>query len=115
MAAKKGPFEQFGPFILFKKLETDALGDLWRASRIEGGQLGELIALRRITGGNRDAFMQSVALARQVVPQLTGTSFAKHQEIDLVSFDNKGVPYIAHEYSGGRSLRHIIDRARGGT
>ena len=26
-----------------------------------------------------------------------------------------GVPSIAHAYSGGRSLRHIIDRARGGS
>jgi serine/threonine protein kinase len=49
-------------------------------------------------------------VARQIVPQLTGTSFAKHQEIDTVN----NVPYIAHEYSGGRSLRHILDRARGG-
>lgn len=111
MAAKNRPFEQFGSFILFKKLEADALGDLWRASRIEGTQLGEVIALRRISGGNREAFVESTTLARQVVPQLTGTSFAKHQEIDLVN----GVPYIAHEYGGGRSLRHIIDRARGGT
>ena len=50
MAAKNRPFEQFGSFILFKKLEADALGDLWRASRIEGSQLGEVIALRRISG-----------------------------------------------------------------
>lgn len=110
MAAKNRPYEQFGAFILFKKLETDALGDLWRAGRIEGSQLGEIVALRRLTGGNREAFVSSAGGARQVVPQLTGTSFAKHQEIDVAS----GVPYIAHEYGGGRSLRHIIDRARGG-
>jgi TonB family protein len=110
MAAKNRPYEQFGSFILFKKLETDALGDLWRAGRIEGSQLGEVVALRRLTGGNREAFVSSAGGARQVVPQLTGTSFAKHQEIDIVN----GVPYIAHEYGGGRSLRHIIDRARGG-
>ncbi len=110
MAAKNRPYEQFGSFILFKKLEADALGDLWRAGRIDGSQLGEVVALRRITGGSREAFVSSTAVARQVVPQLTGTSFAKHQEIDVVS----GAPYIAHEYGGGRSLRHVIDRARGG-
>jgi protein TonB len=110
MAAKNRPYEQFGAFILFKKLESDALGDLWRAGRVENGQLGSLAAVRRLTGGNREAFVASAMVARQIVPQLTGTSFAKHQEIDTVN----GVPYIAQEYGGGRSLRHIIDRARGG-
>src|SRR5258708_364514 len=83
MAAKNRPYEQFGAFILFKKLEADALGDLWRAGRIEGSQLGEVVALRRLTGGNREAFVSSAGGARQVVPQLTGTSSAKHQEIDI--------------------------------
>src|SRR5436190_1824843 len=78
MAAKNRPYEQFGSFILFKKLEADALGDLWRAGRIEGSQLGEVVALRRLTGGNRDAFVSSAGGARQVVPQLTGTSFGQH-------------------------------------
>jgi hypothetical protein len=40
MAARNKPFDQFGPYILFKKLETDSLGELWRAGRVEGGQLG---------------------------------------------------------------------------
>src|SRR5258708_32442739 len=111
MAAKNRPYEQFGSFILFKKLESDGLGDLCGAGRIDNGQLGSVLAVRRLSGGNREGFALSAAIARQLVPQLTGTSFAKHQEIDAVN----GVPYIAHEYSGGRSLRHTTDRARGGT
>src|SRR5204863_75515 len=42
-------------------------------------------------------------------PLLTGTTFAKDQVIDVLN----GTPFIAHEYGGGRSLRHIVDRARG--
>src|SRR5258708_17303939 len=110
MAAKNRPYEQFGSFILFKKLESDGLGDLWRAGRIDNGQLGSVLAVRRLSGGNREGFALSAATARQLVPQLTGTSFAKHQEIDSVN----GVPYIAHEYGGGRLPRHILRRARGG-
>src|SRR5204863_224087 len=34
MAARNKPYDQFGPYILFKKLESDSLGDLWRAGRI---------------------------------------------------------------------------------
>ena len=110
MAAKSKPYEQFGPYILFKKLESDALGDLWRAARIDGNALGPTVALRRLIGGNREAMLASIDVARQVAPLLTGPSFARDQVIDEVG----GVPFIAHDYAGGRSLRHVVDRARGG-
>jgi TonB family protein len=109
MSAKNRPYEQFGPFILFKKLETDALGDLWRAGRVDGEQLGPIMAVRRLLGGNRAALVESAADANQLVPLLSGTTFAKDQTIDVAN----GVPFVAHEYSGGRSLRHVVDRARG--
>ena len=111
MAAKNRPYEQFGTFILFRKLETDSLGDLWRAGRVDGSNLGPTLALRRLSGGNRAAMTQSAAAASELVPLLKGTTFAKEQTIDVVN----GIPFVAHEYSGGRSLRHIVDRARGGT
>ncbi len=110
MAAKSKPYEQFGPYILFKKLESDALGDLWRAGRIENNALGTTVALRRLTGGDREAIVSAISLARQVAPLLTGPSFARDQVIDTFN----GIPFIAHDYAGGRSLRHIVDRARGG-
>lgn len=110
MAAKNKPYEQFGPYILFRKLETDPLGELWRAARIENGQIGTLVALRRLTGGDRAALTASAAGARDLVPHLTGVTFAKHQVIDVIN----DVPFMAHDYAGGRSLRHIVNRARGG-
>ena len=109
MPSKNRPYEQFGSFILFKRLESDALGDLWRAARIDGAQLGRTVALRRLLGGKRDAFVAAAGEARALAPLLTGTTFAKEQTIDVLG----GVPFIAHEYGGGRSLRHIVDRARG--
>jgi TonB family protein len=110
MSAKNRPYEQFGPFILFKKLETDALGDLWRAARVDNGQLGATMAVRRLLGGNRAALTASAGEAHNLVPLLAGTTFAKDQTIDVTN----GIPFVAHEYAGGRSLRHIVDRARGG-
>jgi TonB family protein len=109
MAAKNKPYEQFGPYILFKKLESDALSELWRAAKVEGGSLGPVVALRRFTGGNREALVSAAYASRGVVSQLSGTSFVKNQVIDAVG----NVAYIAHDYAGGRSLRHIADRARG--
>jgi TonB family protein len=110
MSAKNRPYEQFGSFILFKKLETDALGDLWRAGRVDNGQLGPTMAVRRLVGGNRAALTASAGEAHNLVPLLAGTTFAKDQTIDVAN----GIPFVAHEYAGGRSLRHIVDRARGG-
>ena len=110
MAVKARPYEQFGPFILFKKLESDALGDLWRAARIDDRHLGPLVAVRRLLGGDREALVRAAEDARAIAPMLTGSSFVKDQVIDVVT----GVPYIAHDYAGGRSLRHIVDRAHGG-
>ena len=109
MAAKNRPYEQFGTFILFKKLDTDSLGDLWRAAHVEGSALGPMLALRRMSGGNRAAMTQAASEANQLVPLLSGTTFAKEQMIDIAN----GIPFVAHEYAGGRSLRHIVDRARG--
>ncbi|MBV8518201.1 MAG: TonB family protein [Acidobacteria bacterium] len=110
MAARNKPYDSFGPYILFKKLETDAIGELWRAGRIDGAQLGPTVALRRLTGGNRAALTASAEAAAQILPQLTGTSFAREQVAGVAD----GVPFVAWDYAGGRSLRHIIDRGRGG-
>ncbi|HYO76355.1 MAG TPA: hypothetical protein VE010_07825, partial [Thermoanaerobaculia bacterium] len=110
MATRNKPYDQFGPFILFKKLEADAHGDLWRAGRIEGGQLGSTVALRRMTGGVREAVIANAEAAAQILPKINGTSFVRDQQAGVIDH----VPYLAWDYAGGRSVRHIIDRARGG-
>jgi TonB family protein len=111
MATRNKPYDSFGPFILFKKLEMDALGDLWRAAQIDGGQLGPALAVRRLSGGNREALTASAHAAAEIVPQLTGASFVRGQVVGVAD----GLPFLAWEYQGGRSLRYIVDRARGGT
>jgi TonB family protein len=110
MAARNKPYDQFGPYILFKKLETDSLGDLWRAGRIDSGQLGSTFALRRLSGGNRAALAANAESIAQILPRVTGASFVRDQQSGVID----GVPHLAWEYAGGRSLRYIIDRARGG-
>ncbi|HWW62850.1 MAG TPA: protein kinase, partial [Thermoanaerobaculia bacterium] len=110
MAAKNKPYEAFGPYLLFKKLENDSLSELWRAGRLDGGRITSTVAIRRLTGGNREALTAAVQTAQQVVPQLTGTSFARDQHVGVIN----NTPFIAFDYANGRSLRYIIDRARGG-
>jgi TonB family protein len=108
MAARNKPYDQFGPYILFKKLEGDSLGELWRAGRLDGSQLGPTFALRRFTG-HREAFAESVNAAAGILPKLTGASFVRDQIAGIES----NMPFVAWDYAGGRSLRYIIDRGRG--
>lgn len=109
MPAKNRPYEQFGDYILLKKLESDGLGDLFRAVRIEKGAAGAVVALRRLSGGHKEALAASAHAAGQLVPSLSGSTFAKDQQIGVVG----GTAYVAHDYASGRSLRYIVDRARG--
>ncbi len=111
MPGRTRPYEQFASFILFKKLESDALGELWRAAKIDDRHLGPMVALRRFTGGNREELVRNVADVRALLPLLTGTSFVKDQLVDVAN----GIPFLTYEYGSGRSLRHIVDRARGGS
>lgn len=110
MAARNKPYDQFGPYILFKKLESDSLGDLWRAGRIDDGQLGPTVALRRLSGGNRAALVANAEAVAPILPRISGASFVRDQHAGIID----GVPHLAWDYAGGRSLRFIIDRARGG-
>lgn len=109
MIASKKPYDQFGPYILFKKIEADALGELWRAGRIEDGKLGRTVALRRLTGGSRGAVSANVQAVAPILPRISGSSFVRDQQAGVTD----GAPWLAWDYAGGRSLRYIIDRARG--
>lgn len=111
MAGKSRPFEKFGPYILFKKLESDALGELWRAARLEGQSLGPLVALHRLVGSDREAFERTIETASQLVPAMSGSTLVKHQSYEMI----EGIPAIVHDYAGGRTLRHIVEKGRGGT
>lgn len=110
MPPKSKPYEQFGPFILFKKFESNPLGDVWRAAKIEGQQLGPAVAVHRLSGGNREGIRRSVEWARPIAPALSGTTVAKQQMIDIID----GIPFVAHEYDSGRSLSYVIEKSRGG-
>ncbi|MGA7614108.1 MAG: TonB family protein [Thermoanaerobaculia bacterium] len=110
MPGKARPYERFGSYLLFKQLHTDCLGELWRAGKLQGDALGGVIALRRLTGGNRAAFIRAATAAREIIPALTGTTIVRDQVIDV----GGGIPFVAHEYSGGRSLRTIVEKARSG-
>lgn len=101
------PYEAFGSWILFRKLEKGALSELWRAGRIDGQALGGTYALRRFHGGDQHALRQSALAARGVVRQIEGTTVAREPVTDVI----ESTPFVAHAWEGGRSLRGLLDRA----
>ena len=109
MPSKSLPYERFGSYILFKKIETDPLSELWRAGRIVGESVTDHFALLRFVGGDARAFKRSTEHAGRIATALTGTAVVKKQEIDQVD----GVAFAAWEYGGGRSLNHILTAAVG--
>jgi TonB family protein len=111
VAPKGKPYELFGSYLLFKKLESDRFSELWRAGEITNNTIQNTVVVRRFVSGDRELLKQAAEHARSVVAGVSGTTFVKGQKIGFVS----GVPYLAHEYNGGRSLRTIVDKARGGT
>lgn len=109
MASKSRPYDQFGPYILLKKLESDALGELYRAMRIRSDGKGPLVALRVFSGVKAEALSAAVDAAQQIAPSLTGPTFVKNAQVEIIN----GTVTLAHDYASGRSLRYIVDRARG--
>lgn len=107
--SKAKPYERFGSFLLFKKLESDSFSELWRAGELDGDKLGNTVALRRFTGGDRAAMKAAAEHARAVVGAISGTTIARGQKVGIAG----DVPYLVHEYGGGRTLKTILDRARG--
>jgi TonB family protein len=109
MAARPKPIQKFGPYLLLKELENDAFGQTWRAARIEGAEIAATVVLRRFTGGDREATRAAVDAAAALLPQIAGNAIAREQRVAVVDT----VPVLEFEYVTGRSLRTILDRARG--
>ena len=111
MTSKAKPYERFGSYLLFKKLESDPISELWRAAEINGQSLGSFVFLRRFTGGNHSAIRASAEHARAVVSALTGTTVVKGQKVGFVG----ETPFLTADFAtSGRTLKTILDRAAGG-
>lgn len=100
--------ERFGPFVLFRRLESDALGEIWRGVEWKPDSFGDPVVVHRLTGGDAAAIRAAAEKARPIVGGLTGTTVARDQRVGFAD----GVSWLAHRYPGGRSLQSIVNKAR---
>ncbi len=101
--------DQFGNYLLLKKLGEDALGETFRAGRIGRGTLERIVLLRVLNGQGLDGERIARSLqARAGLAQALKSPYIA-QAIDVGQV--RGVPYTAYDYSAGRSLAQLLEQA----
>lgn len=101
--------DQFGNYLLLKKLGEDALGETFRAGRIGRGTLERVVLLRVLNGQGFDGERIARSLqARAGLAQALKSPYIA-QAIDVGQV--RGVPYTAYDYASGRSLAQLLEQA----
>lgn len=100
--------ERFGPFVLLRRLDSDALGESWRAVEWKADEWGPTVVVHLLSGGDQAAIRKAAEKARPIVAGLSGTTVARHQQIGFTA----DTVWLAHEYPGGRSLQSVVNKAR---
>jgi TonB family protein len=102
--------EQFGPYLLLKKLAEDALGETFRAGKVEGQTIEQVLLLRVFDGQGLDGgqLWQEVAERGAKIQQGVkspnignGTDFGEME----------GVPFVAYEYISGTDVASLMTQA----
>jgi TonB family protein len=101
--------EEFGNYLLLKKLTDDPLGETFRAGRLGRQGLDQVVLLRVLNGQGLDAErLWSVLADRQEVQKaLKSPNIGSGVDADTV----RGVPYVAYDYISGKDLATLIAQA----
>jgi eukaryotic-like serine/threonine-protein kinase len=101
--------DQFGNYLLLKKLAEDPLGETFRAGKIGRQNLERVVLLRVLNGAGFDAERIARALqARSSLAQaLKSPTIGQATDVGQV----RGVPYIAYDYASGRSLAQLLEQS----
>ncbi len=101
--------DQFGNYLLLKKLTEDALGETFRAGRIGKQGLERVVLLRVFNGQGLDGEKLGQRMQTRAAVQQALRSPNLGQGVDLGQV--RGVPYAAYDYVSGRSLAQLAEQA----
>src|SRR5512147_431895 len=101
--------DQFGNYLLLKKLAEDALGETFRAGRIGRQGVERVVLLRVLNGAGFDAERLARALQTRsgLAQALKSPTIGGAIDVGQV----RGVPYIVYDYNAGRSLAQLMEQA----
>src|SRR3954465_11113393 len=94
--------EQFGKYLLLKKLAEDPLGETFRAGRVGGQGMEQVVLLRAFNGAGLDAATLTAALQKRKAVHQALVSPNVGSGVDLGEV--RGVPFIAYDYVSGKDL-----------
>ncbi len=102
--------EQFGKYLLLKKLAEDALGETFRAGRVGPHGMEQVVLLRVFNGTGIDAGTLSTSLAKRRTVHQALVSPNIGTGVDLGEV--RGVPFVAYDYISGKDLAALQEQAR---
>jgi protein TonB len=101
--------ERFGDFLLLKKLSEDPLGEVFRAGRLAGDGVDQVLLLRVFNGSAVQSLSLQASLQRRKPLQQLLRSPNLAQGVDAGEF--QGVPYVTYDYVSGKDLATLMEQA----
>lgn len=101
--------EEFGPYLLLKKLGEDSLGESFRAGRLGGQGVEQVVLLRVFNGRNINGahLWQRIRDREPVQEALKSPNIGDGVGLGEV----RGIPYAAYDYISGKSLTQLLLQA----
>ena len=101
--------DQFGNYLLLKKLSEDALGETFRAGKLGKQGVERVILLRIFNGQGLDG--EKLAQRIQSRAPLQQALKSPNLGLGLDLGQVRGVPYIAYDYISGKTLAQLLEQA----
>jgi TonB family protein len=101
--------EEFGSYILLKKLFEDPLGETFRAGKLGPQGMEQVVLLRVFNGEGVDgeALWQQIADRQGVQEALRSPNIGSGVDLGRV----RNVPYVAYDYVSGKTLAGLLEQA----
>jgi serine/threonine-protein kinase len=101
--------DQFGNYLLLKKLSEDALGETFRAGKLGKQGVERVILLRVFNGQGLDGerLVQRIQSRAPLQQALKSPNLALGLDLGQV----RGVPYVAYDYISGKTLAQLLEQA----
>lgn len=102
--------EEFGKYLLLKKLSDDPLGETFRAGRVGQRGLEQVVLLRVLNGQGLDGekLWSALSARREVQSALKSPNIGNGVDAGRV----RGVPYVAYDYVSGKDLATLSAQAQ---
>jgi TonB family protein len=101
--------EQFGKYLLLKKLTEDALGETFRAGMLGEGGMERVVLLRVFNGQGVDGqrLWQATKDRAEISTQLRNPNLGDGVEMGEI----QSLPYVAYDYISGKNMADLLEQA----